>query len=57
MLHFQYETTPPQDAAEKTAREKAEIDAVVHLHNLIVQVKEIEELLSQEVRHNVARIP
>jgi hypothetical protein len=56
MLHFQYETTLPQDATEKTAREKAEIDAVVHLHNLIVQVKEIEELLRQEVRHYVAFI-
>jgi hypothetical protein len=47
ILHFQYKTTPPQDAAEKTARAKA----VIHLHNLIVQAKEIEELLSQEVRH------
>ena len=46
---FQAETIPPQDEAEKKSREKAEIDAVVYVNNLIIRVREIEATLEDEV--------
>ncbi len=46
---FQAETVPPQDEAEKKSREKAEIDAVVYVNNLIIRVREIEATLDDEV--------
>lgn len=52
MTFSQFESPPVQSEDEKQSRQKTEIEAVVFVHNLIVQVGKLQEVIDEVCEEN-----